>query len=412
MRFLPFTVKERAKEWFFSLGREFDSWRDMEDTFLRKYYLVGKTSAMRRAIREFSQGPGEVFYEAWERLRDLLSQCPHHGIPKHEITQIFYDGLSTPDIYLLNAASGGTFMSKYEDEALELIELVAENSHHHAAKSFGGWSVPAKGGMLDGKAAETCILLDKIEKLKEAQNLIMDSLKIRPGSDGLTPVSHVDVSLCSPCSSFEHVELVCPVMTIQGPFPFRPNPTTYPGLSQAGRSNYSNQGYSSFYNPSYAQQGNGQHTPYHQPYGSAPQHMGNPRPTSFAPGIPRAVTAPQAVSPLAPSVDPVMSALAQMMSKLNEVSDRLDRVEGAKAQCSDASTEQRKGKLVEFIDQLSSQPLENPRNVGQALSSRTHNVNEVHIDSASEEAHAISGLRSGKVLVDPRTNHKRRKLKV
>ena len=29
-------------------------------------------------------------------------------------------------------------MSKYEDEALELIELVAENSHHHAAKSFGG----------------------------------------------------------------------------------------------------------------------------------------------------------------------------------------------------------------------------------------------------------------------------------
>ena len=65
---------------------------------------------------------GEVFYEAWERLRDLLRQCPHHG------TQIFYDGLGAPDRYLLNAASGGTFMSKYEDEALELIDLVAENS--------------------------------------------------------------------------------------------------------------------------------------------------------------------------------------------------------------------------------------------------------------------------------------------
>ena len=36
-------------------------------------------------------------------------------------------------------------------------------------------------------------------------------------------------------------------------------------------------------------------------------------------------------------------------------------------------------------------------------------MNEVHIDSASEEAHAISGLRSGKVLVDPHTDHKRRK---
>ena len=93
-------------------------------------------------------------------------------------------------------------MSKYEDEALELIELVAENSHHHAAKSFGGWSAPAKGRMLDAKAVETYMLLDKIEKLIEAQNLIMDSLKIWLGSDGLAPVSHSDVSPYSHCSIF------------------------------------------------------------------------------------------------------------------------------------------------------------------------------------------------------------------
>ena len=123
-------------------------------------------------------------------------------------------------------------MSKYEDEALELIELVVENSHHHAAKSFGGRSAPAKGAMFDAKAADTGMLLDKIEKLTEAQNLIMDSLKIQPGSDGLAPVSHVDVSPCSHCSSFEHVELDCPVMEIQRQFPFRPNPTKYPDLSQ------------------------------------------------------------------------------------------------------------------------------------------------------------------------------------
>ena len=85
-----------------------------------------------------------MFYMAWERLRDLLKQCPHHGIPKHEITQIFCDGLGASDRYFLDAPSGGTFMSKYMDEALKLIELVAENSHHHAAKSFGGRSAPSK----------------------------------------------------------------------------------------------------------------------------------------------------------------------------------------------------------------------------------------------------------------------------
>ena len=33
-------------------------------------------------------------------------------------------------------------------------------------------------------------------------------------------------------------------------------------------------------------------------------------------------------------------------------------------------------------------------------------MNQVHIDSALEEAHAISGLRSGKVLVYPHKDHK------
>ena len=137
--------------------------------------------------------------------------------------------------------------------------------------------------------------------------------------------------------------------------------------------------------------------------------MGNPRLTSFAPCLPRAVTPPLAVPPPAPLVDPIMSALAQMMTKLNEVSDRLDRVEGAKAQCSDASIEQRKGKRVEFLDQLPFQPLANPRNLGQASSNRTHNVNEIRVHSASEEAHTILGLRSIKVLVNTHKDHKRRK---
>ena len=145
-------------------------------------------------------------------------------------------------------------MSKFEDEALELIKLVAKNSHHHAAKSFGGWSAPAKGGMLDAKVVEIGMLLDKIKKLTEEQNLIMDFLKIRPDSDGLAPVSHIDVSSYSHCSNVEHVELNCPMMAIQGPSPFRPNPTTYPGLSQASRYHHPNEGYSNYDNPFYAQQ--------------------------------------------------------------------------------------------------------------------------------------------------------------
>ena len=57
---------------------------------------------------------------------------------------MFYDVLGRQDRNLLDAASGGTFMSKYEDEAMELIKTVAENSYHNMAKPFG------RGAMLKG----------------------------------------------------------------------------------------------------------------------------------------------------------------------------------------------------------------------------------------------------------------------
>ena len=92
----------------------------MDEEFLRKYYYLGKTTSFRKAIREFTQEPSETFHEAWERHRDFTRECPHHGVSNHELTQIFYDGLGLQDRYLLDAASGSTFISKFEDEAMEL----------------------------------------------------------------------------------------------------------------------------------------------------------------------------------------------------------------------------------------------------------------------------------------------------
>ena len=64
-------------------------------------------------------------------------------------------------------------MSKFEDEAMELIETVAENSHHNAAKPFGRGATP-KGGLIDAKTVETCTLLEKIDKMAEVQNLLLE----------------------------------------------------------------------------------------------------------------------------------------------------------------------------------------------------------------------------------------------
>ena len=84
----------------------------------------------------------------------------------NELTQVFYDGLGPQDRYLLDATSGGTFMSKYEDEAMELIETVAKNSHNNAAKPFRRGAMP-KGQMINAKSAETGMLLERIDKMTE-----------------------------------------------------------------------------------------------------------------------------------------------------------------------------------------------------------------------------------------------------
>ena len=151
----------------------------------------------------------------------------------YELTQIFYDGLGPQDRYLLDAASGGTFMSKYEDDVMELIETVAENSHHNAAKPFGRGEMPKA---IDAKSAETGMLLERIDKMVEVQNLLLDRLNIRNGSEGLVSVSLQEASPCVTCSRFDYVELDCPVMAIQGQGIYRQG--LLGGPSQQGRPNY------------------------------------------------------------------------------------------------------------------------------------------------------------------------------
>ena len=233
MKVFPATLRDQAKDLFLKLGKEFTSWTEMEEEFLRKYYSVGKTTSIRKAIHEFTQGTSETFHEAWKRLRDLTRECPHHGVSNNELTQIFYDGLGAQDRYLLDAASGSTFMSKYEDDAMELIKTVAENSHHNAAKPFGRGAMPKT---INTKSAETRMLLERIDKMAEVQNLLLDQLNIRNGSEGLTPVSLQEASPWANYSRFDHVELDCPVMTIQGQNMFRQGPSG--GPSQQGRPNY------------------------------------------------------------------------------------------------------------------------------------------------------------------------------
>ena len=137
MKVFPQTLKDRAKDWFRNLGLKFESWDEIEDCFLKKFYSSGKTKIFRQAIQGFRQGD-EAFSEAWERFKELTRQCPHHGIDNWQLINIFYEGLTENCKNIIDAICGGSIMDKYDDEVEELIERLAENDSHRLSLNHHG----------------------------------------------------------------------------------------------------------------------------------------------------------------------------------------------------------------------------------------------------------------------------------
>nr|GEV25425.1 reverse transcriptase domain-containing protein [Tanacetum cinerariifolium] len=59
---------------------------------------------------------------AWERFKEMLRACPHHGFTELAQLDTFYNGLNDNDQDSLNATAGGNLLSKTTREALQIIE--------------------------------------------------------------------------------------------------------------------------------------------------------------------------------------------------------------------------------------------------------------------------------------------------
>ena len=77
----PFSLRDKA--WLHSLPLgSIRTWDALTKVFLTKFFPPKKTASLRNQITSFTQREDELFYEAWERFKDLLRLCPHHGLQK------------------------------------------------------------------------------------------------------------------------------------------------------------------------------------------------------------------------------------------------------------------------------------------------------------------------------------------
>nr|GEW01778.1 reverse transcriptase domain-containing protein [Tanacetum cinerariifolium] len=80
------------------------------------------TTHLKNEITRFTQKFEETFREAWERFKEMLRQCPHHGFSELHQIDTFYNGLNEHAHDSLNAAAGGNLLSKTPRDALAIIE--------------------------------------------------------------------------------------------------------------------------------------------------------------------------------------------------------------------------------------------------------------------------------------------------
>jgi len=69
LRWFPFSLEGRAKQWFYQSKDQFKTWRGCSKDFLEKFLPIGRMNILRGKILEFQQQQkGEPILEAWEHF--------------------------------------------------------------------------------------------------------------------------------------------------------------------------------------------------------------------------------------------------------------------------------------------------------------------------------------------------------
>nr|GEY00225.1 reverse transcriptase domain-containing protein [Tanacetum cinerariifolium] len=118
-----YSLEDRARIWYEKEpSNSILTWDDLVNKFVNQFFPPSKATHLKNEISRFTQRFEKTFSEAWDRFKELIRDCPHHGFS--ELTQIdtFYNGLTEQDQDSLNAAAGGNLLNKTTREALKIIE--------------------------------------------------------------------------------------------------------------------------------------------------------------------------------------------------------------------------------------------------------------------------------------------------
>ena len=127
LHLFPFSLRDITATWYESLPYgSVDTWEELVEAYLGRFFPPSLTSKRRREIIVFQQGEDESLYTAWERYERMLKKCPMHDIDLKTQMDIVYHSLNDTSKGIIDAPCCGTFKRKSAEEARDVIADLAK----------------------------------------------------------------------------------------------------------------------------------------------------------------------------------------------------------------------------------------------------------------------------------------------
>nr|GEV44200.1 reverse transcriptase domain-containing protein [Tanacetum cinerariifolium] len=157
--------------------RSIFTWDDLVSKFINQFFPPSKTTNLRNEINNFQQRFDESFSEAWDRFKDLLRACPHHGFSELHQLDMFYNALNSKDQDSLNSAARGNFLDKMPRECLGIIESKSKVCYSRNKPVVAKVSTTTSTSGVSPDVAELKVMVRALLLDKKGQNQSPTSVK-------------------------------------------------------------------------------------------------------------------------------------------------------------------------------------------------------------------------------------------
>jgi hypothetical protein len=119
------------------------------NAFFQKYFPASSQHAALQKIFDFEQVKGEKLPESWARFCSLIRALPREPLPKNELLDIFYNGLTAESNTYLDNCAGFIFRKRTPAEAEELMAKISGNYDDWTMAVPTPVPTPKKRGMIE-----------------------------------------------------------------------------------------------------------------------------------------------------------------------------------------------------------------------------------------------------------------------